>query len=60
VNFKELLLRAKDGEAFAVERIAEMYRPLLIKESIVNGVFDEDLYQELWLTLLNCVRKIKI
>jgi len=58
--FRELLHHAKNGEGFAVERIVEMYKPLLIKESIVNSVFDEDLYQELWLTLLNCVRKIKI
>ena len=60
MNFKELLLRAKSGETFAVIRISEMYRPIMIKESIVNYVFDEDLYQEIWLTLLNCIRKIKI
>ena len=24
-----------------------MYRPLLFKESCVNGIFDEDLFQEL-------------
>ena len=60
MNFKELLIRAKDGDSYAVLQIAEMYRPLLIKESVVNGVFDEDLYQELWLTLLNCIRKITV
>ena len=60
MNFKELLRRAKENDARAVEELAAMYKPLLIKESIVNGVFDEDLYQELWLTLLDCIRKIKI
>lgn len=60
MNFKELLLQAKTGENYAILQILEMYRPLLIKESIVNGVFDEDLYQELRLTLLNCIRKIKM
>jgi len=60
MNFKELLIRAKDGDSYAVLQIAEMYRPLLIKESVVNGVFDVDLYQELWLTLLNCIRKITV
>jgi hypothetical protein len=60
MNFMDLLLRAKSGEDFAVMRIVEMYQPLLIKESIVNGTYDEDLYQELCLILLNCIRKINI
>jgi len=60
MNFKELLARAKESDAQALNEIATMYRPLLIKESIVNGVFDEDLYQEQWLTLINCIRKIRI
>jgi len=60
MNFKELLAQAKESDAQALNEIAAMYRPLLIKESIVNGVFDEDLYQEQWLTLINCIRKIRI
>ena len=60
MNFKELLLLAKDNEALAIKQLVEMYKPLLIKESIVDGVFDEDLYQELQLTLLRCIQKIKV
>lgn len=60
MNFMELLTRAKENDPSAVSEIAMMYRPLLIKESIVNGIFDEDLYQELWLTLINCIRKIRV
>jgi len=60
MNFMELLARAKENDTQALNEIAAMYRPLLIKESIVNGVFDEDLYQEQWLTLINCIRKIRI
>jgi len=60
MNFMELLARAKESDAHALTEIAAMYKPLLIKESIVNGVFDEDLHQELWLTFINCVRKIRI
>lgn len=59
MSFAELLKRAKGGDASAVEEIVRMYKPLLIKESVVNGVYDEDLYQELWLTLLQCIEKIK-
>jgi len=36
------------------------YRPLLVKESICNGFFDEDLYQELCITLVNCIRNFRI
>ena len=60
MNFKELLTRAKEGDAQAISEVAAMYKPLLIKESVVNGAFDEDLYQELWLTLMNCIRVIKV
>lgn len=60
MNFKELLLLAKGSEKFAVKALMGMYKPLLMKESIVDGVFDEDLYQELQITFLRCVEKIKI
>ena len=42
-----LLLSAKAGNAEAIEKLFILYRPLLLKESIVEGRFDEDLYQEL-------------
>lgn len=57
--FKELLARAKGNEKQAVEDLLMMYEPLLLKESIVNGVFDEDLYQELCITFLQCIRKFR-
>lgn len=55
--FKELLLRARSGDQSAVESLLIMYQPLLLKESIVDGVLDEDLYQELCITFLQCIRK---
>jgi len=60
MNFKELLILAQRGEAFAVNKILDMYKPLLIKESIIDGTFDEDLYQEQMITLLRCIQKFKI
>lgn len=60
MNFKELMLRAKENEKAAVDEILVMYRPLLLKESIIDGIYDEDLYQELCLTLLNCIRKFRV
>ena len=55
-----LLLKAKEGNADAVLKILEIYKPLLIKNAIVNGRFDEDLYQELVSTLLQCIQRFQI
>ena len=38
MKFQDLLLRAKAGEQDAIHTILEMYKPLLLKESIVLGV----------------------
>ena len=57
MNFKELLSRAKDDDLQAKETLLERYKSLLLKEAIIDGVFDEDLYQELCVTLLDCIRK---
>lgn len=37
-----------------------MYRPLLTKNAMEQNRFEEDLYQELSATLLNCIRKFRI
>lgn len=60
MNFKELLLLAREGNASAQEEILKRYQPLLIKESIQGGRFDEDLYQELCMTVLKCIQKFPI
>ena len=57
MNFELLLRQAQKGDKEAQEEIFRMYRPLLIKNSMDNNVFDEDLYQELSATLMNCIRK---
>lgn len=60
MNFKDLILGAKENAPGAAAEILSMYKPLLLKESIVDGVYDEDLYQELCLVLLHCIRKFKV
>ena len=60
MNFKELLLRAQAGDQRAQEKLLSLYQPLLMKESVVNGLFDEDVYQELCVTLLTCIRLFQI
>ena len=60
MNFKDLLLRAKSGDNEALTELLLMYRPLLLKESIVDGVFDEDLFRELCIVFLKCVRRFRV
>ena len=56
MNFEEVLFRAQMGDQEAILQILEMFRPLLIKNSLFNGRFDEDLYPELRIEVLNCIR----
>ncbi len=60
MSFKDLLIQAKNDNQSAIQHILDMYKPLLLKESVDSGVFDEDLYQELCLTLLDCIRKFTV
>lgn len=60
MNFKDVLVYAQQGSKPAVEKIMARYKSLLLKESICGGVFDEDLYQELCITLLNCIHNFRI
>ena len=55
MTFTELLMDAKANTA-SQQQIIEMYKPMLIKESIYEGVFDEDLFQELVEILLQSFR----
>ena len=60
MTFEELLLQAKKGDVRARAEIFRMYRPLLVKHSMDNNVFDEDLFQELSAVLLQCIKKFSI
>ncbi len=60
MNFKQLLERAKGGDATAVTELLLMYRPLLLKEAILDSSLDEDLYQELCLVFLRCIEKFRL
>ena len=55
--FKELILKAQRGDHNAQEELLGMYKPLLMKESVIDGVYDEDLYQELCYRFLVCIER---
>ena len=60
MNFECLLLSAKAGNEDAITAILQMYRPLLLKYAIIDGVLDEDLYQELSIILLKEISLFRI
>lgn len=60
MNFKDILMRAKEGDTSATTQLLQMYQPLLMKKAIVDGALDEDLYQELCITLLRCIERFHI
>lgn len=60
MNFKELLLQAKERKPYAIAEIFNMYQPLLLKESIIEGNLDEDLYQELCIIFLRCIELFRV
>lgn len=60
MNFEELLRRAKASEQQAVEELLKLYQPLMMKEAIVDGILNEDLYQELQIVFIHCIRKFDI
>ena len=60
MNFKLLMERAKAGDSGAVTELLMMYRPLLLKEAILDSNLDEDLYQELCLVFLRCIEKFRL
>lgn len=55
MNFKELLLQAKFGDRTATTELLMLYQPLLLKKSIIDGILDEDLYQELCIVFMRCI-----
>ena len=59
MEFERVLFRAKQGDEKAIEQILEMFRPMLIRNSLIRGVFDEDRYQELAIETLKCIQRFK-
>ena len=56
MEFEEILYRVQQGETQSIQQIIEMYRPMLIRNALVKGGFDDDLYQELIAETMKCIR----
>jgi len=57
ISFEKTLREAKAGDEQALMDIINQYRPKICKLSLINDVFDEDLYQTLIQTTIICIRK---
>lgn len=55
MEFDEILICAKQGDHTAIQQIIETYRPMLVHNSLINGRYDEDLYQELVAEVIKCI-----
>lgn len=60
MNFKELLIAAKNGDNEAFEKLLVMYKPLITRYSFFNDSFDEDLHQEQLIRFVHCVKKFSV
>ena len=60
MSFEVILQQAKEGNTQAILEIVEMYKPLIIRNAIVEGIYDEDLYQELRIALLKCIHTFPV
>ena len=60
MNIKDLLILAKLDDSSAIETLLETYRPLMLKNAIIGGEFDEDLFQELQIVFMYCVRVFRM
>ena len=56
MDFEKLLMYAKQGDNSSQEELFTMYLPLIISQSMVDGCFSEDLFQELSKTFLVCIQ----
>jgi len=56
-SFHELLRQAIDGEPEAVDEILRLYMPLINRNSVVDGVFDEDCRQYILLRVAGQIGK---
>lgn len=59
-NIRELLISAQTREQDGFEKLLAQYKPLLLKEAVIDGVFDEDIYQEYCMVFYRCVQNFSV
>ena len=60
MEFRDVLSKAIQGDKTAIEQLLILYKPMIDNASKVNKKLDEDLRQEILLTLFQAIPKFKI
>ena len=60
MEFRDVLSKATQGDKTAIEQLLILYKPMIDNASKVNKKLDEDLRQEILLTLFQAIPKFKI
>jgi len=59
-HFRDLLVGAIAGDHSDLEKILELYEPLVSKHSYIDGNFDEDLHQYIMIRIALNISKFSI
>lgn len=54
-----IIKEAQGGDKASIEKLLDIFHPLLYKYSIIGGNFDEDLFQELSINLIHCINSFQ-
>ncbi len=58
-DFQKILEQAISGNQSALETILKLYMPLIDKNSIINGILDEDCRQWILIQVYCAIQKFK-
>jgi hypothetical protein len=51
--------KAQNGDENSIKEILKEFKPLIYKNSFINGKFDEDCFQELNIKLMSCIQQFR-
>ncbi|QUH19526.1 helix-turn-helix domain-containing protein [Alkaliphilus sp. B6464] len=58
-ELRKVFHNAQNGDKDSIQKILEMFQPLVHKNSFIDGKFDEDCFQELNIKLINCIKSFE-
>lgn len=58
-ELERLFLSAHNEDKEALDKLIEMFKPYILKKSYMEGRFNEDCFQELYIKFLNCIKQFE-
>lgn len=58
-ELRELFEVAQNGNDDALSKLLEIFKPVIVKNSMIDGRFDEDCFQELIVKFIECIKNFK-